>query len=248
MAICTQCNNSIPDGTGLCRRCGTAVHSVNHPMATQSTRTSGKAIISLIIGIIITACVRATTGIPSIIHHAASRGRIRKSKGRLTGGGLAIAGAVIIVIVILLIAIPYSLERQRRSKIFAHMGDLRSIATALAAYKVEHNSYPSQLTPMLTTPIAFLYSIPADSFGKTADSSTPINYCPLKTKDNPSEFVLWGVGPDCISQLSESEIKKAAFDKMELTRYIKLQLYDPSNGIVSSGDIIMTDSSSPWQQ
>lgn len=94
---------------------------------------------------------------------------------------------VAIIAILAAIAVPNFLEAQTRSKVSRAKADLRSLATGLEAYRVDHNEYPrgnievgnpsngnatvyhlisprvARLKP-LTTPVSFISSIPNDPF------------------------------------------------------------------------------------
>lgn len=87
---------------------------------------------------------------------------------------------VAIIAILAAIAVPNFLEAQVRSKVARVKADMRSIATALEAYAVDANHYPmgywsrrsitnqrwhgpQRLSP-LTTPVAYMTSIPFDPF------------------------------------------------------------------------------------
>ena len=70
---------------------------------------------------------------------------------------------VAIIAILAAIAVPNFLEAQVRSKVSRSRADMRSITTALEAYCVDTNHYPSHdFAPafarlnVLTTPIAFI--------------------------------------------------------------------------------------------
>jgi len=84
---------------------------------------------------------------------------------------------VAIIAILALIAVPNFLEAQTRSKVSRVKADLRSLATALEAYMADWNSYTfSDLGDniynyvqgfcLLTTPIAYITTIPRDPFGE----------------------------------------------------------------------------------
>ena len=89
---------------------------------------------------------------------------------------------VAIIAILAAIAVPNFLEAQTRSKISRAKSDIRSMATAIESYKVDTNLYPpSLMNPLmlrafrLTTPIAYISSIPIDIFNPGLDgSSTPM--------------------------------------------------------------------------
>ncbi|HUT25407.1 MAG TPA: prepilin-type N-terminal cleavage/methylation domain-containing protein, partial [Sumerlaeia bacterium] len=84
---------------------------------------------------------------------------------------------VAIIAILAAIAVPNFLEAQVRSKVSRAHTDMRAVAVALEAYRTDNNRYPSgaygqsltgnilsnRLKP-LTTPIAYITSIPADPF------------------------------------------------------------------------------------
>jgi prepilin-type N-terminal cleavage/methylation domain-containing protein len=69
---------------------------------------------------------------------------------------------VAIIAILAAIAVPNFLEAQTRAKVSRVMADLRTIATCLESYAVDHNHYPPNdghynvIPIQITTPIAFL--------------------------------------------------------------------------------------------
>lgn len=149
------------------------------------------------------------------------------------------------------IALPNFIEAQTRAKVSRVKSDLRALATALESYHTDHNRYPpSTLVPLfrrllpLTTPVAYITSIPLDIFdsvdpgaggwrhsGNYAYGAMPI--------DQESRYALASDGPD--RQPNHHPIQfypgysdgiwenpASGFD------YIR---YDPTNGTISLGDI-----------
>ncbi|MCX7048239.1 MAG: type II secretion system protein GspG, partial [Candidatus Sumerlaeota bacterium] len=104
---------------------------------------------------------------------------------------------IAIIAILALIAIPNFLEAQVRSKVSRAHADMRSIATAIEAYYVDYNAYPlseealsdgcvsplvtaswrfSHWKTCLTTPVAYITSIPQDPFfKKTGNRDTEDN-------------------------------------------------------------------------
>lgn len=82
---------------------------------------------------------------------------------------------VAIIAILAAIALPNFLEAQTRSKVSRCKSDMRSLASALEAYYVDWNSYTRraggadpdnpQGWQMLTTPVAYITSVPQDPFG-----------------------------------------------------------------------------------
>lgn len=94
---------------------------------------------------------------------------------------------VAIIAILAAIAVPNFLEAQTRSKISRSKADLRTLATAIEAYAVDHNFHPISsginsasdaiefqnsemaakhkfLAPVVTTPVAYITAIPLDIF------------------------------------------------------------------------------------
>ncbi len=118
-SVCSACGNSVATGDQFCRVCGRAVApgTVVVPpgqpsLATMPAETSGKAIASLICGLLFFVPLAF---IAAIVFGHIALSEIRKSAGRLKGDGLAIAGLVLgymwvvaipIMLIIAAIAIP----------------------------------------------------------------------------------------------------------------------------------------------
>jgi type II secretion system protein G len=86
---------------------------------------------------------------------------------------------VAIIAILAAIAVPNFLEAQARSKVSRTKADMRTIVTGITAYRVDNNRYPyndwkylwagetivNTAFKYLTSPIAYLSSIPSDVFG-----------------------------------------------------------------------------------
>lgn len=188
---------------------------------------------------------------------------------------------VAIIAILAAIALPNFLEAQVRSKVSRTKADMRSIATAIESYFVDQNKYPIfNVSPSfsvpgggnptssdlcvrsgagLTTPIAYLTSVPVDPFGPvfkdddfTFGGATTVTdayyYAPRSWfvcrgfpwkvfpagPSNPAAWVLQSKGPDkYFSMSAKSGIPGAD----ELDEPYKWQ-YDPTNGTVSVGNIV----------
>ena len=179
---------------------------------------------------------------------------------------------VAIIAILAAIAVPNFLEAQVRSKVSRAKADMRTLATGLEAYKVDNNHYPNDywstqrglvLAP-LTTPVAFLTSIPPDAFplaGRPARYGDPVwnrNYRYHAeqwkdymlagfsvTRDMGPVWSLVSYGPDLIDNLGEELLFGERWldgwrrsSSLYPGQWIYGCLYDPSNGTVSSGDIV----------
>lgn len=177
---------------------------------------------------------------------------------------------VAIIAILAAIAVPNFLEAQTRSKVSRVKADMRSIATAIEAYRVDTNYYPpdgddlafsNPLPPAfdysmqvrlrpITTPVAYISALPTDVFninppdqnfmdpmylffpheppytfiyltlGSYFGSNTPPIPQPINN-GNPTNYTILSVGPD------------QTFSSLFGTVH-----YDPTNGTVSSGDVL----------
>lgn len=163
---------------------------------------------------------------------------------------------VAIIAILAAIALPNFLEAQTRAKVARVRSDQRTVVTALEAYRIDNNNYPpsrpfipnAELAP-LTTPIAFLSSLPLDLFhlqiikGINDGSFDYIRYRQEISKTTStlhvagaaisavsSNYFLLSLGPDLHSQYNyiAADIPNFRFSKAS---------YDPTNGTTSEGDI-----------
>jgi type II secretion system protein G len=84
-----------------------------------------------------------------------------------------------IIAILAAIAVPNFLESQVRAKISRVRSDMRTIAIAVESYAVDNNTYPfvpQTFTDLparmrqITSPIAYLTTIPADPFARKVDT------------------------------------------------------------------------------
>jgi prepilin-type N-terminal cleavage/methylation domain-containing protein len=170
---------------------------------------------------------------------------------------------VAIIAILAAIAVPNFLEAQTRSKISRVQSDQRSLAVAIEAYHLDYNEYPAYgndddviiisghgssifLPTRLTTPLAYITALPFDIFpgeksgiplgkattyfylnnyaceykGKTQHAGhVPEHYMSLKGEQRAVEWSIWSWGPDLDDDHGTV-------------------LYDPTNGTISSGDMM----------
>ena len=172
---------------------------------------------------------------------------------------------VAIIAILAAIAIPNFIEAQARAKVSRCKSDLRSMATALEAYAVDANHYPPYgcitledeflypalrnnkfdkmcfVGPSLTTPVAYISSVPIDPFVETLAGPSIMHHVEyLNMKQHVANFPrplatwmtqlmpAWGMwrmvaaGPDRDRGL---DIKNGI-------------VYDTTNGTVSDGDVV----------
>jgi prepilin-type N-terminal cleavage/methylation domain-containing protein len=163
---------------------------------------------------------------------------------------------VAIIAILAAIAIPNFLAAQTRAKVADSESAMRTITTGLEAYAVDHNAYPyvdgtidylQKLAP-LTTPVSYLASLPRYHWHHWVplggEAITYYYYNDRKSHDDlvagwgypwimfdPSDRRKWYlscVGPD-------GDYDQAWDGTTPGSNY---QLYDPTNGTVSNGDLI----------
>jgi type IV pilus assembly protein PilA len=164
MTYCSSCGHQFQqDNTKFCPKCGKAVSQADTPQgatappplpapgAPIATETSGLAVGSLICGILFFIL---PTAIAAIVMGHVSRAAIRRSGGRKTGEGMALAGLILgyigvaiipIVLIIAAIAIPSLLRARMLANEASAVASLRTLNEAVANYSVAHGKVPQSL-------------------------------------------------------------------------------------------------------
>ena len=166
---------------------------------------------------------------------------------------------VAIIAILAAIAVPNFLEAQVRAKVSRAKSDMRSLTTALEAYAIDYNAYPNaccwvaetdRLNP-LTTPVAFITSIPQDIFWGDAVASAlqgTWDYSDQKSVDEGMGEGTWD-GPWENQPNSRWRLASNGPDRTPnwvgagtlaapQTSFPPTYLYDATNGTISLGDII----------
>jgi Domain of unknown function (DUF4190) len=111
----------------------------------QQPPTDGKATASLVLGILSIICFGILAGIPAIILGHISRGNIQRSMGRLSGGGMAMAGLIMgycsiffSLLIIPAIVIPNFLRAKISANESAAASTLRTINTSQVTYTINY--------------------------------------------------------------------------------------------------------------
>ena len=181
-----------------------------------------------------------------------------------TGAAFTLIELLIVVAIIAIlaaIAVPNFLEAQVRAKVGRVETDMRSLATALEAYRIENTKYPSgrdlgQMFPgseigfwVLTTPVAYMTSIPFEPFiAKQRPYSHYFYFSDTDVASDGSDaraalvmnwnvFILrippytWGGWDDC----PHNWLLRSNGPDREANHAVP---YNASNGTVSMGDIV----------
>ncbi len=175
---CFKCGGAVPDGYAVCPQCGTATNAplpnvpqpapLRHSDVKARTgltpeqqrywnlaqtyarqpSTDGKAVASMVFGILSILLFFILAGIPAVILGHMSLSKIRRSKGRLTGGSMAMAGLVLgyvsiafSLLVIFTIIIPDLTMRRRLTGRESGARFVRTVNTAQVAYST---TYPAK--------------------------------------------------------------------------------------------------------
>lgn len=165
---------------------------------------------------------------------------------------------VAIIAILASIAVPNFLEAQVRSKVARAKNDMRTLALTLEAYHMEYNAYPEALGPtfinlrVVTTPIAYMTSLPEDPFPTKGIEGSPFarfaryyHYGSMPIETPASRWALASNGPDSNSDTPSIRFYpgySAALFYEGVTPepggdVFKWTLYDPTNGTISPGDI-----------
>lgn len=173
--------------------------------------------------------------------------------GENSSAGLTLVELLIILALIFVVATLspsfwYRDEGPERAKVAQAQRDMRSLATALEAYRLDQGGYPvvteenrfplSARLRVLTTPVAYLAQLPPDVFqdrkkAKLPEGDQETYYYFLETTATPesngavpphSDSVKWrlvSAGPDCVQECGAV-------------------IYDTTNGTKSRGDVVLT--------
>jgi hypothetical protein len=153
--FCDNCGTENSGQAQFCLRCGAgllAPSSTSGQPYTGPTQSSGKAIASLICGIFAFLFPSAVAAI--ILGHL-SLSEIRKSAGRLTGRGLAMAGLILgyvgvaaipVILIVAAIAIPNLMRSRIAANEASAVGSLKSLNVGAMKYGSTYgNGFPPSM-------------------------------------------------------------------------------------------------------
>lgn len=168
--FCDQCGFANASGSQFCAQCGrtfqqiagvpsVAVGNPAQMVNPADQRTDGKAIASLVLGILSLTIFWILAGVPAVILGHISRSSIKKSLGRLKGDGMALAGLIMgylslaalpFILIVAAIAIPNLLRARIAANEASAIGSVRVIVASAEKYKSQHpdQGYPESLEAM----------------------------------------------------------------------------------------------------
>ncbi len=200
---------------------------------------------------------------------------LKKSPAAFTLIELLIVVAIIAILAA--IAVPNFLEAQTRAKVSRVLNDMRTLRTGLEAYRVDYTTYPetdpnvSELVNgprgpfRLTTPVAYLTSLPSSPFNEVFGGSNPSdpraaeeidgylytrkylnnpNYPTVNNDYRTDRRVYIHLNavllPPSALEVGEYGLKSVGPNSEDDRHTIgnNARPYDPTNGTVSAGDII----------
>lgn len=145
---CPRCGAVNADDAAVCVSCGTPLAGPTEGASAGTTRTSKAAIASLVLGILsVFTCF--LTAIPAIICGIVGLVQVGRSKGRVKGTGLAIAGIVIpgallpLAMMVLAILLPaFSRTRDIAQRVICDT-NLKGLGTAMMVYQMDYDALPT---------------------------------------------------------------------------------------------------------
>jgi type II secretory pathway pseudopilin PulG len=171
---------------------------------------------------------------------------------------------VAIISVLASIAMPNYVEAQARARVSRVKADMRVLKIGLDSYYNDHSRYPKDYGTdemaswvQLTTPLAYMETIPNDAFSMAnsplGQEKGPDLYCCPESlvahsdwageaEDKGFTYGIVSPGPDLIFQWAGSTPE--AYYWKWLTRdeaVANSMLYDPTNGTVSAGDLVVNN-------
>src|SRR5215467_5124195 len=151
--FCSTCGTRLRADAAFCSTCGQALQGagqvpmsgVTTGMAYPTTETSGKAIASMILGIL-SLFFSIIVGIPAIILGHLSLSQVKKSGGRISGEGMAMTGLILgyVSVAVAPLLLMITLPNLTRSRAYANQAAAASnVRTLVAVETMYSTTYPN---------------------------------------------------------------------------------------------------------
>ena len=154
---------------------------------------------------------------------------------------------VAIIGILAAIAVPNFLNARMRATIASMEAGVKALGDALMMYRIDNECYfnhmgsnPIEEWNPLTTPVSYIAAIPLDPFRNPdlqplyQSMSQAYGYTAFGSTRCRKDWAIKGLGPD-----KDEDYMGSDFSPQTAERF-KTGLYNPSNGMISSGDIIHT--------
>ncbi len=163
---------------------------------------------------------------------------------------------VAIIGILAAIAVPNFLNAQIRAKVSRVYSDMRSLSSAIEMYKIDNNAVPYPILPegntdwyfrqvRLTTPIAYINSLPLDPFFLQQNRYDQSRHDKKGVYDYVGrEYAgaVWGFTGGSLAERADFFIRSPGPDGgSSPTPWTSNSVYDSSNGLTSFGDIFYID-------
>lgn len=162
-----------------------------------------------------------------------------------------------IISILAAIALPNFLEAQIRAKIARTKADMRTVSVAWESYAVDNGRYPvdwdnnfaaGEVTQIglitVTTPIAYITSFPLDVFSVMKNPNSNEYQPNFEIASCEYAYCIYSLGPNYVEEFDGNDawpdgvIDAQPGRKGEMyTGTINMRPFDPTNGVVSDGDI-----------
>jgi hypothetical protein len=236
---CPRCDKGISEEANFCGKCGFGLHECPPP---PLPKTSVLALIAFIFGSLVASPYFIFASVPAFLFGIASSIKISRNRVRLGGKDFSNIGIVFGCLGLLVLIFWLQVYRHDRlhDRIDKARMDMRSVAVALEAYRIDSNLLPLNLN-ILTSPIDYLSVIPSDPFSPGQGFS----YFHYKESHDKEGYCLWSIGPDRKMDFSSQFLQSVVSNPSKNISLFYDKTYDVTNGTFSTGDIWRLDEENP---
>ncbi|MCX7765830.1 MAG: type II secretion system GspH family protein [Candidatus Sumerlaeia bacterium] len=158
---------------------------------------------------------------------------------------LVVMAVIFILMIILMLSFSHLVVTTKITRVKEEQNIL---VRGLTNYHLDYGTFPPTFIGLraLSAPTAYLGSIPFDPF---SPPEAPQKYFYLHHPDDKIDFIIISVGPDgdndfiqLLKTYLETDVSISSNASRELSpvikHYLEVEIYDPTNGIKSNGDIV----------